>query len=204
LGKVALGVAGGVAVVVALPIAGPIGAVTAVGALVAGGLGAAAGGVTVALGDSDEDKQRADRAEHSAATMASKAEGLEQRMAEAAGRMQEDKAWEEFLIALFAVGICAANCDGKIAESEKQELDEFVSGISEIALPKHVKDSINALYASPPSLKAVMHYVERVDQQHRALFDDVIDVVVQADGTVDRDEIAFKAAWKSATAAVAA
>ena len=129
---------------------------------------------------------------------------LARRLSEAAARFTEHKALEEFLVALFAVGICAANCDGEIADIEKQELHEFVLGVSATALPEQVKQSIQALYDAPPSLATAMTYVVRTAAEHRRLFDDVVDVVLLADGRGHPRETAFRAAWRAGTAAMAA
>ena len=54
IGYVVGGIAVGVGAIVALPIAGPVGAITGIGALIAGGTGAVAGGIISSTDDSEE------------------------------------------------------------------------------------------------------------------------------------------------------
>lgn len=188
--KVLAGAATGVAVVVALPVAGPIGAITAVGAAVAGTAGAAAGGLASAADDTEE---RAER------------RGQEKAKAEYSMKLQKyadefctwAENWSQYgdkLVAATAVGLACANCDGEIHEDELQEIDEFISGALHSNLPKQIHSGITKLRRNPPNLVTAYELANEhgLDSD---LVDDIIDLVIHADGRVHPQEDAFLAAW---------
>lgn len=193
--KVLAGAATGVAVVVALPIAGPVGAVTAVGAAVAGTAGAAGGALADAIDDSEE-----------LAEKRGKKKGEEKARAEYALKLEKiikkfekwAKDWHRYgnhVVAVTAVGLACANCDGEIHEDELKDIDVFVSGIAESALPAYVKEQIEGFRQKPPNLKTA-HELAKKAKVDFDLLNDVIDVVMRADGHIHRKERAFLTAWQ--------
>jgi uncharacterized membrane protein YebE (DUF533 family) len=194
--KVLGGVAAGVGAVVALPVAGPIGAVTLAGAAVGAGIGGLAGAAAAAHDKSQKRKARQLGAEEERAKNASKVERLVRALEEAEQRMNEDRAYFDLLIAMYAVGVAVAACDGSIADEERRDIREFVAGVGSSELPEHVKERIAALEANPPDFATAMALVERVDRRSWDLFDDVIDLVAGSDGVLCAKEAAFREAWR--------
>ena len=187
------GVATGVAVVVALPVAGPIGAITAVGAAVAGTVGAAGGAAISALDESEEQAEKRGE-ERATAKHYAKMEDLRRKFQE-----MKDAAdgWRHFgnnLVALTAVGIACANCDGEIHPDERTDIDEFIAGISHSELPIEVKEKIGRLWQTPPNLRTAFQIAEKYNVDF-SLLDDIIDMVMHADGRVHAKEKAFMNAW---------
>lgn len=189
--KVLAGAATGVAAVVALPIAGPVGAITAVGAAVAGATGAAGGALADALDDGEERAKKQGRQEAKA-----------EHAIEMAKIQKEFKKWAKdwhrygnHVVALTAVGLACANCDGEIHEKELTEINEFVSGITQSSLPEVVKEQIENLHQKPPSLTTA-HKLAKKAGVDFDLLDDVIEVVMHADNRIHPGEQAFLVAWQ--------
>ena len=191
--KILAGAATGVATVVALPIAGPVGAITAVGAAVAGTVGAAGGAAIDALDDSEEQAEKRGR-EQAAAEYAQKLEKIQRAIEEMASKKKSHDQFFSQLIAIAAVGISCANCDGEIHLDERTEIDEFVSGANHSNLPNDVKEKMDELWKKPPSIRTAFKLVEKA-KIDLSLVDDVIDVVMHADNRVHAKEKAFMNAW---------
>ncbi len=198
--KVLGGAAVGVVCVVALPVAGPVGAVTALGAAVAAGTGAAAGGIASAVDDSEEQAER--RGERRAtARFDRKYEKLASAFEDAEKRLEETDDYFNLLIAMEAVGLACAACDGEIAPEERLEIDEFIAGITSSELPSHVKDKIEDIAKNPPSVTTAFELAKRVGLDSYELFDEIIEVVMHADGRIHQDEKSFQNAWNELVAA---
>lgn len=198
--KVLGGAAAGVACVVALPIAGPVGAVTAIGAAVAAGTGAAAGGIASAVDDSEEQAER--RGEKKAtARYEQKYDKLASAFEDAKKRLDETDDYFNLLIAMEAVGLACAACDGEVAPEERQEIDEFIAGVASSELPSHVKEKIEDIANNPPSVTTAFELAKRVGLDSYELFDEIIEVVMHADGRIHQDEKAFQNAWNELVAA---
>ena len=188
--KVLAGAATGVAVVVALPVAGAVGAVTAVGAAVGAAAGAAGGAVADALDDTEEQAEKRGEEREKA------------RNAEKLARVQSylERVKEEFanfgdqLVAMFAVGIACANCDGEIHPHERRDIEDVIAGVSHSDLPSPIKEKINNLCDAPPNAKTAFELAKNAEVNPSVL-DDIIDVVMVADGRVHPNERDFRDAW---------
>lgn len=198
--KVLGGAAAGVACIVALPVAGPIGAVTALGAAVAAGTGAAAGGIAAAVDDSDHIAEKRGK-EKAAAAYDQKYSKLATAFEDVEKRLNETSDYFDLIIAMEAVGIACAACDGEISPEERQEIDEFIAGVSSSELPSHVKDKIQEIAMNPPSVTTAFELSKRVGLDSYGLFDEIIEVVMHADGRIHKDEKAFRSAWNELVAA---
>ena len=112
--------------------------------------------------------------------------------------MQKDiKDWDRFgdqLIAMAAVGFACANCDGDIHPQELTEIDEFIAGANHSELPPRVKRRLNELRQEPPNLKTAFELAKTAKVKF-SLLDNVIDVVMHADDRVHEKEKAFMNAW---------
>jgi tellurite resistance protein len=196
--KILGGVAAGVGVVVALPIAGPIGAVTALGAVIAGTVGAAAGAVVAYSDDEDKESARKQGEQKATAKQEKEAEKLKVALQEASNRLKDDHSYFQLLIALFAVGMATANADGEVSEEELADLESFTTGIAHSNLPPHIKEEIAKLRDNPPSSNTAMEYVKKLDNPDMKLFESVITLISESDGKTTEEETAFLAAFRAA------
>jgi len=199
IGYVVGGIATGVGVVVALPIAGPVGAITAIGALIAGGTGAVAGGIISSTDDSEEKAKHEGFVKGKQYEKSVNTERMNQLLNNLKKReeeFKEQKGFEYFTIAAFAVGISVANCDGELQPEEISDLEEIISGESYKALPISLKNEIRKLKNNPPSFNTAMEYVKKVDKNKWESFSDIIELVMNADGYIRREENAYFEAWK--------
>lgn len=195
--KVLGGVLAGIGAFVALPIAGPIGAVTMLGAVVGGSLGGVAGAIASAKDENEKVVARKEGEATATTRYALEVEKLKNAIMEYSSRLKDNQAYFELIVALFAVGLAAANADGKITSEEVEELNEFVAGIAHSNLPPNVKNNIQKLRDNPPSFGTAVQLVKKLKGQvDLGMFESVIRIVAMADGTFCRDERAFLEAFK--------
>lgn len=198
--KVLGGVAAGVGVVSALPVAGPIGAVTAVGAVVGASIGGLAGAAESAIDAEEKEDARRSGVRAATAKYERKIRKLVAALKEAEYRLHDDKSYFQLLIALFAVGMATANADGHISDEERADLEEFVAGIGHSYLPQHVKTIITRLKNYPPTFTTAMKHVSKLENVDLSLFESVIEVVSASDGKVTEEETALLSAFRKAAA----
>lgn len=199
IGYVVGGIAVGVGAVVALPIAGPIGAITGIGALIAGGTGGVAGVIFSSKDDSEakakhEGFKRGQQYANSENSV--RMNQLLDNLKKQEEKFKEHKDFEIFTIAAFAVGISVANCDGELHLEEISDLEEIISGESYKSLPISLKNEIRKLKNNPPSFTTAMEYVKKVNKDKWESFSDIIELVMNADGHIRREENAYFEAWK--------
>jgi hypothetical protein len=202
----------GVGAIAAVPFTGGgslLGAATLAGSLAGGGAVAAAVGAGVAgavigahLGDDTASRQRhvddgyaKGKAENAVAVneLRNKLERIFEEL-KSAGKFFDG------VVAMQAVAIAAANCDGEICESEKNDIEMFISGLSASNLPASVIAQITSLYEKPPSLRDAFAMAADSGME-MSMFDDIINLVVQSDGVVRVEEDAFMQAWNELKAA---
>ena len=199
LGGVIAGAGAGVGAVVFLPVAGTVGAVTLAGSAIAAGVGAAVGGTTGAVvAEQDEEKDSA--LKDAKAKMIAKENKFNAKFNEQITKFKESQEYFDLVIALFAMGMAAANADGKIVNEEQEAIDEFIAGLAKSKLPKKIKDKINNLKQNPPSLNTAITLAKKIKDVNWELFETVISLVANADGKNDPQEIAFKEAFHKETA----
>jgi len=198
--KVLGGVAAGVAVVVALPVAGPVGAITAIGAGIAGTTGAVAGGVAAAMDDSEEKAEAKgyERGyETGTADSALKIKRLTATIASIESQLRAHDAYFNLIIAMTAVGLSCAACDGDVSEEESTEIYEFISGAAASGLPSSVMKQLNELAENPPNINTAFFLASKVGLNSYELFDEIIEVVIDADGYTHSNETTFRQAWNT-------
>ena len=199
--KVLGGVAAGVGAVVALPVAGPIGAVTALGAAIAGTLGGVAGAAVAMSDEEDKDAARREGEQAATAKYEERVKKLTAAFNKALDRSKDDKSYFAILIALFAIGMATANADGTVSEEEVADLEQFTMGVSSSVVPNYVKEEFEKLKKNPPNLNTAMEYVNKTVNPDMKIFEEVIQLISASDGTVSEEEIAFLAAFKAKAAA---
>lgn len=162
-------------------------------AVVAASAGVAAG---AAAADNSEEEEKSKR---KAAKATAEVQAARDKLKKAAKKFQEHRRFEEFLVALVAVGFGVAYADGKVADSEEREIEEFLLGVTRSALPERVKEQIKHLRKHPPTFNETMEYMREIED-HPAfdptVFDDIIQITMKADGKIHPRERAFLAAWQ--------
>ncbi|MCY3760259.1 MAG: TerB family tellurite resistance protein [Gemmatimonadetes bacterium] len=152
--------------------------------------------VGAAATDNSEEVRRYKKA---AAKATAQTQAARDKLKKAATKFREYGRFEEFLVALVAVGFGVAYADGEIAESEEQEIEEFLLGVTRSALPQRVKDQIERLRRHPPKFNESMEYMRQIENNpafDRSVFDDIIQITMKADGKIHPGERAYLAAWK--------
>ena len=166
---------------------------------VAGGVlvGAVAGGAAVAYFNDDGEKIK--ELEEKAAAATKKAEKLRDDVIKAGEKFKEYSKLEEFVVMLVAVGFAVAHADREVVRLEETAIREFVSGVSQSALPERVKIEIEKVHQKPPTFNEAMEYVKKIENcpgYDPDIIDDIIEITMRADGIVHPMEIAFKEAWQ--------
>lgn len=206
--KVLGGAAIGVGAIAAAPFTGGgslLGAATLAGSLagtatVAAAVGAGVAGAAVGAsfdGDDDAEKRGEDKA---TAKYEAKYNKIESAFKDAEKRLNDTDDYFNLLIAMEAVGLACAACDGQVSEEERVEIDEFISGVMSSSLPPHIKTKIDSIANNPPNITTAYEYASKVSPESMGLFEEIIDVVMHADDYVHENEKAFLEAWRKLVA----
>lgn len=198
--KILGGAAMGVAVIAALPIAGAVGTVALTGGLAAAAAGGIAGAVANEMDDTEEVAER--RGERKATAEYDKEfEKLVSNFHDVEKRLNENGNYFDGIVAMSAVGIACANSDGNIADEERQDIEEFIAGVSHNELPTNIKEKIENMWVNPPSVNTAFELANNLGLDSLELFSEIIEITIHADGDVHDDELVFQQAWNSLVAA---
>lgn len=211
-GKILAGVAVGVGAVAAAPFTGGgsllggaslIASLTGTGAIVAAVSAGAVGGVVgaaVADIDNDEKKQIKDQGRSEGkAENALEIEKLTNKLSQALEQLTSHDAHFKAIIAMEAVGVACAACDGDFSDNEKEEIGEFVKGMISQSIPKDVKEKIQSIYDNPPTVEEA-YLLAEASGVSLDVYEDLIKFVMQIDG-IKPEEEAFVHAWNQLKAA---
>jgi len=211
-GKILAGVAVGVGAVAAAPFTGGgslLGGASALASLAGAGTIAAATGagltgavVGAAMADSDEKEKENIKNEGKAEGKAEsllEVEKLEEKLIEALTNLKSHDAHFKAIIALEAVGVACAACDGDFSDNEKEEIGEFVKGMLAQSIPEDVKAKIQSIYDNPPTVKEA-YILAEASGVSLDVYEDLIKFVMQIDG-IKEEERVFVQAWSQLKAA---
>lgn len=120
---------------------------------------------------------------------------LEKKQDELLKRLRDYRNFDEKLLAVYAVGLATANADGDICEVERQELDEFAGGIMSSNFPPHIKEMVTRLANNPPDLQCALGFAKSA-KLPKGDIDDIIDLIINADGVVKVSEQLFRKKWR--------
>ena len=214
LGKIAIGTVIGVTAVAAAPFTGGgsvLGAATLAKSLagvgaIAGAVGAGVAGGTAGYACAKKDKEECDvaRQEGKQEAKAEHAIETEKLKSQIKNMLSKIERREQFIVTAFAVGICAANCDGEISDLAMIELDELVAGIGGCNLLSEVtKKSVAEMKKYPPSLPDVQALIKEhgfTNSNYTSIFSDIISVTVNVDGEITEVEKSFIETWNKLAA----
>jgi len=198
--KILGGAALGVAAIAALPIAGAVGTVALAGGAAAAAAGAVAGAVADKYDDTEERAENRGRAS-AAAEYDKKMEKLLSHFNDVEKKLGERGKYFEGILAMTAVGIACANCDGNIAKEEKEEINDFITGVAGDKLPSDIKDKIKQMWTNPPNVKTAFKLAKNLELDSLELFSEIIEITIYADDKVHPKELVFKQAWNKLAAA---
>lgn len=200
-------VAGGVGAVVLAPVTGgsslalaigAMGTTTAAGAVIGASVGAAAAAIDHSSSGKKESYSQGKK-EGTKAGEAVAAAKYNEKMSELTKRLKNYQDHDEKLLAMYAVGLATANSDGVICQEEREELDYFVGGILSGYHPPHIKELVEQLAKYPPSLERALEFARNAKLPKRDI-DDIIDIIINADGIVEPGEKQFRAQWQAISA----
>jgi len=203
--KVMTGVAVGVAAVAAAPITGG-GSVLAAGvslsaslagtgAVAAGVAGVAGGAAAMAMDDSDDIRQEGYNKGQKEAKAKAEIE-MKAKIENVTKNFKDVESYFNYLIALEAVGLAVANCDGEICESELVDIRQFVAGAAESGLPEALKEKMKNMIENPPNINEAWELAKKANVE-MSVFDDVIQVAMHSDNHIHEKETEFLQAWES-------
>lgn len=210
-GKVLAGVVIGVGAVAAAPFTGggsllgaatlgaSLSGATTIAAASGAGLAGAAAGKTLSDRESRERRSTRENHEKAAAEASMRLEALEKSLTEIQKAMNESGSYFRGIIALEAVGVACAACDGDFSENEKLEIGEFVRGMQLLNIPAEVKNKIEEIYNNPPSITEA-YQLAKESGIPIELYDEIIKFVMEIDGVKEEEKV-FAQAWDQLKAA---
>ncbi|MGL4764784.1 MAG: hypothetical protein ACRC2N_07120 [Aeromonas sp.] len=211
-GKILAGVAVGIGAVAAAPFTGGgsllggaslIASLSGAGTIAAAvGAGAVGGVVGAAVADSDEKEKSEIKKQGIAEGRAENSLQITQLANKLSQALEQLKSHDEHfkaIIAMEAVGVSCAACDGNFSEVEKVEIGEFVKGMISQNIPKDVKEKIQSIYDNPPTVREAFLLAKNTGMPLE-IYDDLIKFVMEIDG-VQPEEIVFVQAWNQLKAA---
>lgn len=167
---------------------------------VAVGVGAAAG---AAIAENEEDEKKAIRDEGKSEGKAEnflQIEMLEKQLSGALGKLKSHDEHFKAIIAMEAVGVSCAACDGEFSDQEREEIGEFVKGMIAQNVPADVKEKLQSIYDNPPTI-AESFELAKESGVPLETYEDLIRFVMEIDGIIHPEEEAFVQAWNQLKAA---
>jgi uncharacterized membrane protein YebE (DUF533 family) len=211
-GKILAGAAVGVGAIAAAPFTGGgsllggasvIASLTGAGTIAAAvGAGTAGAVVGAAMADSEENEKKQIKEEGRAEGLAENAlqiEKLANKLSQALEKLKSHDEHFKAIIAMEAVGVACAACDGDFSDNEREEIGEFVKGMIAQSIPKDVKDKIQDVYDNPPSVKEAF-LLAKDSGMSLEVYEELIRFVMEIDG-IKPEEEAFVQAWNQLKAA---
>lgn len=114
-------------------------------------------------------------------------------------KSQDVQRYFDLVVAMYAVGLACAACDGNISAEEHADIKICIAGNMFDALPKPVRQKLDYLSEHPPTVATAAEIVKLYSPVSMDLFNDIIELIVQSDGVVDPSEIQFCDQWKVLT-----
>ncbi|MDY0360418.1 MAG: TerB family tellurite resistance protein [Desulforegulaceae bacterium] len=198
------GAVAGVGALALAPVAGPVLAITSIGAAAAAAAGGAVAGgvVSEVLYEMDKDEITDDIKKHYEKEKELLSLELSREKADKDKKKQQalrDEA-EKFTLALFACVMSVANSDGDIGEEEKNAIDAIISSNKD-SLSSELIQKIREMENNPPEFGEIITYINNVDPQNREELIKVIDLavngIVNADGEIVEGEEIWIEAWRA-------
>lgn len=179
---------GGVSLLASLTGAGTIAAATGAG-LAGAAIGGAMGGIEK---DEKENIKDQGRVEGKGENLA-KIKKIEEKLMLAFEVLKSHDEHFKAIIALEAVGVSCAACDGSFSDNEKEEIGEFVKGMLSQNIPGDVKNKIQTIYDNPPTVNEAF-ILAQDSGIPLDVYENLIQFVMEIDGIREEERI-FAQAW---------
>lgn len=173
------------------------GAGTVAAAVGAGAVGAAVG-ASMAGGDYKKgvgDGRKAAKAEASVDISA-----LKIKLSRAIEALKDAESHFDAIVAMEAVAVACANCDGEICAKEKEQIELFIAGVSRSSLPDRIKNRTRELYEKPLNISEAFILADKTGIEMQ-IFDEIVNLVIEADDIFHEQEQVFLQAWRTLRAA---
>ncbi len=165
------------------------------------GAGAAGAGACATISNAETNKIKTialeKGVENEKAESAVKIEELSKMMVHAAEVYTQQARANEFVIALAAIGLSMAACDGSISNEENVCVEEYVIGMSRLVLPQIIRDRLHKITNAPPDFERAILYVENFDNDIWPIIDGLLEIIGEADGDINQSKQEFLDKWKS-------
>ena len=161
-------------------------------AIGAGGLviGAIAKGV---FDGKDEEKAKDEGRAEAKAEVKVAMDKLEKKLCHSLNSLKSQNEHFQAIIALEAVGVACAACDGDFSDNERKEIGEFVKGMMAQSIPENIKEKIQSIYDEPPTVQEAF-FLAKKSGIELEVYEDIIQFVMEIDG-VKPEEEEFTHAW---------
>jgi len=192
-----------VAVVVAAPIAGAVGTITAAGACIAGGSGALVGGVASCFDDGEEQaykKGRSDGAKDSKAAADIELEQVRERLLASLAFIEGCENYFNLIVSVTAVAVASISSCRELMPSERDQFESFFIGHLANELPENIKNKISSIYDTPLSM-AEAYELASDNELSMAAFDDVLNLSLAVMDASDDDIALISQTWSQLKAA---
>ncbi len=97
----------------------------------------------------------------------------------------------QIFIALFAVGIGTANCDGEISIEEQNDINDFLEILKDLNLSNLNNETIKKYLDNPPIAQDAVKEILKLKNPNWELFIKAISIISEADGIIKDEEIAY-------------
>jgi len=194
-----------VGVAVSLPVSGPVAlgalATSDMAAIVTASLGAGAVAAVTNNYLDDRKRKRAEALDKRHASERERAEDAlkfkkyEEAFAAELSKGLEAQYYFDLIVALAAVGMACAACDGAVSADERADIEAFIATPGVKQLPQAVRAKLDFLTANPPSIATAFELAKQYGGNSLDLFDDIIDLVIYSDGIVHSTESVFLLQW---------
>lgn len=178
---------------------GAMGTTTAAGLAIGATAGAAAAAIDHSVSSKETNYQKGYSHGVEVGTKAGEAKAQEKYEKEIVNLTSKLKSYHDAdkkVLALFAVGLAVANCDGDFCVSEKKELNELILGLSNETKNSAFIKTLTQLESSPPSFDKATD-IALAAGVTKDMIDSVIDAIVKADGIISSDEKYLMHYWNA-------
>ena len=119
-------------------------------------------------------------------------ETLEKLNAEAAATRRMFK----MTLALYSVGFACAASSGSVTEEHKAHIEEYIVGVSKIAMPQHIRTKMDQVALAPPDVKtAFSHAASIASKETWEFFDELVGFLFDIQGVANAGLMTFRSEW---------
>ena len=103
------------------------------------------------------------------------------------------EAYDNYLIAAFAVSISMIKSN-KVISKEEEEILDLIAGVPVDKLPTIMKSKVKEMYNNPPSFNTAIKFVDKVDKEYLSELDNLLKEIKWIGNGLEQKQ-AFYVAW---------